>query len=126
MTGSHERGYKKTIPRPKNWAHVSRSEGRSGKSGRTKKVKLKEEAWRLHQLQGQLRDIKAGLHECNWMITCANPARVLTPSDFLRIQYRKGDDWPEEYVEVHSNFKHRVLHIEELDFLPKGLPDDGH
>ncbi len=110
LTGNHNVGYKPTNPKPKDWAFVLKSEGRKGKTARAKVIKLKEEIWDLQLLQVHLLNIKAGLPECKWMITCASPNRELTPSDYLRLMYANGKD----EVYLSYNNQKRVLNILEI------------
>lgn len=101
---------KRTVTQPKDWAfRRTGSEGRVKKEKRAKPIKLKHVVWGLMDTILQLLQSKAGLPECRWMITCNNPARVMTPVDILRVMSSSEDE-----IEVRFNDDHRVLQFEDL------------
>lgn len=74
------------IPKPKDWAHRTPSEGRPKLiNPKLKKLKMKQTWWDENQVHDFLLKIKAGIKECEWNVSCEYPRRNLTQSDVLKM-----------------------------------------
>lgn len=76
---------KRTLPKAKNWAHVTPAEGRTGKPKRAKPVKLKHVFWPAKSIIDLLLTQKAGTPDCNWSISTNSPFRNLTSRDICYV-----------------------------------------
>lgn len=100
---------KRVTPRPKDWSFKKPIEGRVGKGKRTR-IRLKERGWTVADLNAHLADVRAGLPDCRWTITCNQPARRLTATDYLYIRSHAFSK-PHDVIAVKYNDDSRVLEL---------------
>lgn len=81
-----------TLPKPKDWAHVSPGEGRTGKKTRAKLTSLKERVWSNLTVIEAFQQKRAGLRQSRIHVRCLEPARILTQTDILTVIYTALDD----------------------------------
>lgn len=101
-------------PKPKDWAFVTKSEGRKGKPKRAKEIKLKDCVMASNILLNTLlQSVQLGHPLSRWTVTMENPMRVPTSNDAVRIYVWLAKLPLSEYVELKWNPTARVMHITE-------------
>lgn len=100
-------------PKPKDWASVRPSEGRTGKSKRAKEVKLRLVLMPGYSLMEKLLEIKATHIQSRWLLTFMEPKRTPTSEDILYILYSLRNENINTMFEVEYSDKSRVLNIRE-------------